>query len=86
MRSGFLGGTCDTAAADGWRGSNVYDVTQWLWQFGRGKQRLGGLSVEKTSDDRKEAALKELSLRGAARRRSKADQAWWEVKCGREAV
>jgi hypothetical protein len=39
----------------------VYEENLWLWQFGGGKQRLGGLSVEKT-DDRKEAALKELSL------------------------
>jgi hypothetical protein len=31
---------------DGQLGSNVYEVNQWLWQFGRGKQRLGGLSVE----------------------------------------
>ncbi len=54
--------TCDTAAADGRRGSNVYEVNPWLQQFGRGKPRLGGLSVEKT-DDRKEAALKERSLR-----------------------
>jgi hypothetical protein len=46
----------------------------WQWQFGLGKHSLGGLSLKKT-DDRKEAALKELSLRGAARRRSKADQA-----------
>ncbi len=63
-RSGFPAGTCDTAAADGQRGSNVYEVNPWLWQSGRGKPRLGGLSVEKT-DDRKEAALKERSLRGA---------------------
>ncbi len=55
-------GTCDTAAADGRHSSNAYEVNQWLWQFGRGKQSLGGLSVEKT-DDRKEAALKERSLR-----------------------
>ena len=60
--SGFPVGTCDTAAEDGRRGSNVYEVNPWLWQFGRGKQRLGGLSVEKT-DDRKEAALKERNLR-----------------------
>ena len=74
-RSGFPVGTCDTAAADGRRGSNVYEVNQWLWQFGRGKPRLGGLSVEKT-DDRKEAALKERNLRGAeTRRRRKADRA-----------
>jgi hypothetical protein len=53
----------------------VYEVNQWLWQFGRGKLRLGGLSVEDT-DDRKEAALKERSLRGAETRRSrKADLA-----------
>ncbi len=60
-RSGFPVGTCDTAAADGWCGSNMYEVNPWLWQLGRGKPRLGGLSVEKT-DDRKEAALKERSL------------------------
>ncbi len=29
-RSGFSVGTCDTAAADGQRGSNVYEVNQWL--------------------------------------------------------
>ncbi len=53
----------------------MYEVNLWLWQFGRGKQRLGGLSVEKT-DDRKEAAPKVRSLRGAeTRRRRKADLA-----------
>ena len=74
-RSGFPVGICDTAAADGRRGSNVYEVNLWLWQFGRGKPRLGGLSVEKT-DDRKEAAQKERLLRGAeTRQRRKADRA-----------
>jgi hypothetical protein len=34
--SGFPAGSCDTAAADGRRGSNVYEVNPWLWQFGRG--------------------------------------------------
>ena len=53
----------------------MYEVNLWLWQFGRGKPRLGGLSVEDT-DDRKEAALKERSLRGAETRRlCKADLA-----------
>jgi hypothetical protein len=60
--------SCDTAAADGWRGSKMYEVNLWLWQFGRGKQRLGGLSVEKTGA-RKKAAQKELLLRGAETRR-----------------
>ncbi len=62
----------DSAAADGRRGSNVYEVNPWLWQFGRGKQRLGGLSCEET-DYRRDAALQERSLCGAeSRRRSKA--------------
>ncbi len=56
--------SCDTAAVDGRLGSNVHEVKLWLWQFGRGKQRLGGLSIEKTGT-RKKAAQKELLLRGA---------------------
>ena len=72
--SGFPMGSCDTAAADGRRGSNVYEVNPWLWQFGRGKQRLGGLSVEETAD-RKVIALQAQSQRGAeTRRRHKADR------------
>jgi hypothetical protein len=73
-RSGFQVGSCDTAAADGRRGSNAYEVNQWLWQFGRGKQRLGGLSVENT--DAKKAAAQNERLRGAETcQRRKADLA-----------
>ncbi len=49
--SGFPMGCADTASVDCRRGSNVYEVklvNPWLWQFGRGKPRLGGLSVEAT--------------------------------------
>ncbi len=74
--SGFPVGSCDTASADGRRDSNVYEVNLWLWQFGRGKPRLGGLSVEET-DDRKEAALKERSLRGAETRQRRKPEADW---------
>ncbi len=57
---------CDTAAEDGQShsGSNVHEANQWLWQFGCGKPRLDGLSVEKTGA-RKEAAQKERLLRDA---------------------
>ena len=75
-RSGFPVGICDTAEADGRRGSNlnVYEVNLWLWQVGRGKPRLGGLSVEE-SDDRKDAAQKVRVESGAeTRRRRKADR------------
>ena len=46
----FPAGCADSAAEDGRRGSNVYEVNQWLWQFGRGKPRLGGLKIEDISD------------------------------------
>jgi hypothetical protein len=39
----------DAAPTDGLLGSNVYEVNQWLWQFGRGKPRLGGLTIKETS-------------------------------------
>ena len=68
--------SCDTAAVDGRLGSNAYEVKHGLWQFGRGKLRLGGLSIEKTGA-RKKAAQKERLLRGAETRRlrRKADRA-----------
>ena len=53
----FPAGCADSAAEDGRRGSNVYEVNPWLWQFGRGKPRLGGLTFEETSD-RQDAARK----------------------------
>ena len=56
-QSCFPAGCADSAAEDGRRGSNVYEVNTWLWQFGRGKPRLGGLTIEETSD-RQDAAPK----------------------------
>ena len=52
--SGFPYGCVDAAPTDGLRGSNVYEVNQWLWQFGFGKPRLGGLTIKETSE-RKDA-------------------------------
>ena len=50
--TGFPFGCADAAALDGRRGSNVYEVNPWLWSFGRGKPRLGGLSIEPTVEKR----------------------------------
>ena len=73
--SGFPFGCADTAATDGRRGSNVYEVNPWLWQFGRGKPRLGGLTVEQTAA-RQDIASAARKKRGAETRGSrKADQA-----------
>ncbi len=45
-------GCSDASELDGRRGSKVYVVNPWLWQFGRGKPRLGGLTVEETAKRR----------------------------------
>ena len=80
QESGFPLGCADTAAVDGRRGSNVYEVNPWLWQFGRGKPRLGDLSVEDTAE-RKQAHRDESHKRAVqTRRRRKADRTWLQMK------
>jgi hypothetical protein len=56
------------SALDGRRGSNVYEINQWLWQFGRSKPQLGGLNVEETAQ-RQEAAQDDRLRRGLETRR-----------------
>ena len=72
--SGFPTGCADSAASDGRRGSRVYEVNTWLWNFGRGKPRLGGLTVKDTAM-RKETVRKDQANRSAeTRRRWRADR------------
>ena len=61
----FPFGCADAAAVDGRRGSNIYEVNAWLWSFGRGKPRLGGLSVVQTHE-RHDAATSEARRKRAA--------------------
>ncbi len=68
-------GCADAAAVDDMRGSNVYEVNQWLWQFGRGKPRLVGLSVEATEE--KMQAQRHES-------RDRADETRWRCKAERK--
>jgi hypothetical protein len=73
--SGFPIGCADSAASDGRRGSNVYEVNTWLWNFGSGTPRMGGLTVEETAI-RKETVLKDQAKRSAeTHRRRRADRA-----------
>ena len=58
----FPDGCADAAAEDGRRGSNVYEVNTWLWQFGRGKPCIGGLTIEETSK-RQDSARKSSDKR-----------------------
>ena len=41
------------------------EINQWLWQFGRGKPRLGGLSVAET-EERRIAVAKDGAKRAVA--------------------
>ncbi len=61
-------GCADTAASDGRRDSNVYEVNTWLWNFGHGKPRLGGLTVEEAAV-RKKSGKKDQAKRSALTRR-----------------
>jgi hypothetical protein len=72
---GFPYGCADSAAADGRRGSNVYEVNPWLWQFGRGKPRLGGLTVKETAERNKAAREEKFKRAWETRRHRKSDKA-----------
>ncbi len=67
-------GCADTADADGKRGSNVYEVNPWLWQIGRGKPRLGGLTVEETALKKASRHKEQVKRAMETRRRRKADR------------
>ena len=62
--SGFPYGCANAPPTDGRLGSNVYEVNPWLWQFGRGKPRLGGLTIKETSE-RKDAVSNAQHKRAA---------------------
>ena len=66
--SAFPHGAADAAKPDGRRGSNAYEVNTWLWQFGRGRERLGGLSVSET-EDRREQVVSAGAKQGQETRR-----------------
>ncbi len=67
--SGFSFCCADSADVDGRRSSNLYEVNPWLWHFGRGKQRLGGLTVEQTMA-RKSAVVDQQHKKAASTKRS----------------
>ena len=60
--AGFAFGCANAAAVDGRRGRNIYEVNPWLWQSGRGKPCLWGLSIQRTAE-KKDAASDALRKR-----------------------
>ena len=68
-------GSADPAAADGRRGSNVFEVYTYLWNFGRGKPRLGGLTVKETAMSKKTVRKDQAKRSAETRRRRREDGA-----------
>ena len=68
--AGFPFGCADAAALDGRRGSNVYEVNAWPWSYGRGKPRIGGLSIEQTVE-KKDATSNALHKQAAETKRAR---------------
>ena len=73
--TGFPLGCADPAASAGRRGCNVYEVNTWLWIFGRGKPRLGGLTVEETFMWKKTVKKDQAKRSAETRRRRRKDGA-----------
>jgi hypothetical protein len=48
QRDAFECGCADGAGPTTRRGSHVYEINTWLWNFGQPQPRVGGLSVAKT--------------------------------------
>ena len=67
--AGFPFACADTTALGERRGSNIYEVNPWLWQFGRCKPCLRGLSIEQTVE-RKDAASDAWHKHAAETRRA----------------
>ena len=65
------------------RGSHVYEVNTWLWNFGRPQPRVASLSVAKTEKIRKRcraaAAKSAWETRRARKRAAEADTDIWHV-------
>ena len=58
QKQAFEFGCADGASQGSRRGSHVYEINTWLWNFGRPQPRVGGLSVVKTEEIRKRSRSK----------------------------
>ncbi len=78
QKQAFEYGCADGSGQGSRRGSNVYEINTWLWNFGRPQPRISGLSVAKTEGVRRQSRS-ETARRGAetkkARKRA-VDQIW----------
>ena len=71
QRDAFECSCADGAGHNSQRGSHVYKINTWLWNFGRPQPRVGGLSVAKTEKIRRKS-LSEASKNGWATKKASA--------------
>ena len=71
QKQAFEFGCADGQGPASRRGSHVYEVNDWLWNFGRPQPRVGGLSVSKAE-----------RIRGKSR--SEASRRSWETRKARK--
>ncbi len=69
QRDAFECGCADGAGPNSRRGSHVYEINTWLWNFGRPQPRVGGLSVAITEKIRRKS-WSEASKRGWATKKA----------------
>ncbi len=69
QKDAFECGCADGVGPTLWRGSHVYEINTWLWNFRRPQPRVGGLSVAKTEKLRQKSRS-EASKRGWATKRA----------------
>ena len=55
QKQAFEFGCADGQGPASRRGSHVYEINDWLWNFGRPQPRVGGLSVAKTERIRRKS-------------------------------
>ncbi len=77
----FPFGCADSTTSDGRRGSSVYEVNTWLWNFGCGKPHLGGLHLDKTSMRKKTVREDQARHSVETRRRRRARMEHDQMKC-----
>jgi hypothetical protein len=70
QQDAFEYGCADGAGPTSRRGSHVYEINTWLWNFGRPQPRVGGLSVAKTEKIRRKSRS-EASKRGWATKKAR---------------
>ncbi len=70
QKQAFKFGCADGSGQGSRRGSHVYKINTWLWNFGRPQPRIGGLSVAQTERIRRQSRS-ETSRRAAEAKKAR---------------